>query len=141
MRNSLLCCFVISFFLKVPLAPQTQSLGEAAREIRSAKAQNEMVSKNEADSYFDEIQRLLQSEKFDQIDRLAASDRSTKARFAGGGWKLRTLYIALSEFPKDVNPANAEWTSRIDLLKRWIEQRPKSITPRVALADTYSNYA
>jgi len=45
--------------------------------------------------YRDAIAGLLKQEKFAQLDCMADAARAVKARFSGGGWKLRNFYIGL----------------------------------------------
>jgi len=135
--------FATTFYISTVLvfAQGSQSLGDVARAARASKAVTESSGQTEAEKYLDHVQELLQERQFDQLDQLAAAERSSKARFPGGGWKLRTLYIGLAEFPAGVKATDQEWTSRTETLKLWIQQKPNSITPRVALAEAYIAYA
>src|SRR6266852_4801848 len=45
------------------------------------------------------IQKLLEREKFDELECIADSDRSTKATFSGGQWKLWAVYAG-TEAPR-----------------------------------------
>lgn len=85
------------------------------------------------------IYLLLQTGRFEQLDCLAHSARSRKELFPGGAWKLGTIYAALEKPP--VHPTPKDWKIHIGLLKQWQSAKPHSITPRVALAETYVNYA
>jgi hypothetical protein len=86
------------------------------------------------------IRQMLYQQKFQEIDRLAADARASKARFTGGYWKVRTIYRALEQPLGGLNAAETEWTKHIALLEQWKDQYPGSITPRIALAETYNNY-
>ena len=90
------------------------------------------------------VHNLLGSEKWDELDTFVSKERSTKVRFAGGGWKLKASYDALS-FPfrseESEPPTDAEWQALVDRLSRWSAARPDSITARVALAKSYLAYA
>ncbi len=94
----------------------------------------------EADQYFSQVQELFSREQFGQIDYMASAARSGKTRFAGGGWKLYTLYLALAAPADAAAPAEA-WEAHLSALKEWTRQSPSSITARVTLAMAYLNYA
>jgi len=88
------------------------------------------------------LQELFGQEKFAELDAYAASVRANKSRFSGGGWKLYGFYFALRDYAACGKATdNAEWLAYIEKLKRWVSQRPQSITARVALAEAYEDYA
>ena len=91
------------------------------------------------EEYDDFISQLLQHKEFRLLDCLADEARASKARFPGGQWKLRVLYDGLSK-PR-LHPTDVDWKDQLQLLQRWAAARPRSITPRVALAEAYINYA
>jgi hypothetical protein len=82
---------------------------------------------------------LLFSSQFDKLEAMAQEFRVSKATYYDGNWKLTGFYRGVSE------PANEEvetqWTQRLDRIRAWAKERPDSITARVALAETLSNYA
>ena len=84
-----------------------------------------------------DIRADLIAGRFDNIDRLAASFRRDKSRWNGGGWKLRTLYTAL-DAPHQTEP---DTVAHLDLLRQWMQQRPESVTARVALATSLTRWA
>jgi hypothetical protein len=86
------------------------------------------------------IRQLFQQEKFAEIDRIAAAARTTKARFAGGYWKVHTIYLALEHPGTKTSAGEAEWTQHLNRLEKWKEQFPNSITARIALAEAYNSY-
>lgn len=91
-------------------------------------------------SYEEHIRKLLTAEKFEEIDRIAAAARVSKARLRGGYWELHILYGALNSFDGS-DPGDSDYDALIARLKRWIGQRPDSITARVALSSIYLHYA
>jgi hypothetical protein len=86
------------------------------------------------------IRQLLQQEKFTEIDRIAAEARTTKARFAGGYWKVHTIYLALEQPGTKTSADEAEWREHLARLEKWKAQFPASITARIALAESYNSY-
>jgi Domain of unknown function (DUF4034) len=79
----------------------------------------------------------LVQEKFDELDRMAAEYRSEKSRLPGGDWKLRLFYSAL-DAPQLTDKDSVD---HIAHLERWMQQRPQSITARVALATSLHRWA
>jgi hypothetical protein len=93
------------------------------------------------DDYEEAIRTLFEQEKFESIDQLADAARATRARLPGGYWTLHTIYIPLMLPAKGTDDASeAEWISQLERLKRWMAQRPKSVTAHVALAGAYLQY-
>jgi hypothetical protein len=94
------------------------------------------------DGNSEQIRELFEQDKFETIDTIADRARSTKKRFVGGFWYLHAIYRGLEE-PRQgtTHSGKAEWQQHIDRLKRWVAQRPNSVTARIALADSYIGYA
>lgn len=91
--------------------------------------------------YENSIRKLFEQDKFEAIDQLADTARSTRARLPGGFWALHIIYSPLMRPAKDTYDASdSEWNQQLDGLKRWVSQRPKSVTARVALAGAYLQY-
>lgn len=94
------------------------------------------------DHYEAAIRQHFEKEQFELLDGLAATARSTKARLPGGFWTIHIIYAPLLEPPQGTYKAtDADFKAHIERLNRWVAQRPKSITARVALAGAYLNYA
>jgi hypothetical protein len=65
------------------------------------------------DDYEDGIRRLFEEGKFESVDQLADTARSTRARLPGGYWALHTIYIPLVLPAKGTDDASeAEWTAQ-----------------------------
>lgn len=109
--------------------PPTVSTSSDAAAIRSQQ---------QIEQFNIQIQKLLKEERFEELDRIADAERSTKERFPGGGWKLYGLYAELSKVPEG---DESEWNATFSRLNRWISAKPESVTPRIALADLYLSYA
>ena len=122
-------------------ALNSASAGSSVKAQSPARSEDNIeVSKLDPTDYIAYVQKLLREDKFDELDRLAASERSGKTRFAGGGWRLFTLYIGLDK-PEAEDAPDADWQAQIEKLQRWQSFKPQSITPRVALAEAYLGYA
>jgi hypothetical protein len=101
---------------------------------------NPSVDVHAESAYADTIARMFKEEKFEQLDCLADRTRANKELFPGGTWKLHTLYWRLNDLPK-AHGSKEDWEMLLAELGKWQADRPKSITPRVALAWAYLNYA
>ncbi|MGC2169939.1 MAG: hypothetical protein WA555_06620 [Candidatus Sulfotelmatobacter sp.] len=76
------------------------------------------------------IESDLVSEKFDDLDSMANRYREEKLRLSGGEWRLRLFYAALDP----PHQTDREVSDQLTHLNHWVQQRPQSITARVALA-------
>jgi hypothetical protein len=92
------------------------------------------------DEYRDAVAQLLKQEKFAELDCLADAARTSKARFPGGGWKLRNIYLGLDS-PRPGHPTHEDWLQHLKLVERWVNQNRHSIAAPIALAESYTNYA
>jgi Domain of unknown function (DUF4034) len=90
-------------------------------------------------NYKKTISQLLKERKFGLLDCLADSARNGKEIFPGGTWKLHTIYLGLNE--PQMHATQKDWKEHIERLKQWVSARPQSITARIALAESYVNYA
>jgi len=91
------------------------------------------------EEYEDAIAQLLKERKFAELDCLADQAWVEKSRFSGGTWKLAEIYTALEE-PRPGHPTEPDWRQHLRLLEQWKNLRPRSITARVALAESYVSY-
>ena len=91
------------------------------------------------DAYRDAIAELLKEKKFKDLDCLADAARTSKARFSGGQWKLRNIYIGLQS-PRPGHPTEVDWKQHLKLIESWKESNPDSVTAPIALAESYTQY-
>ena len=91
--------------------------------------------------YEGQIRSYFEQGNFEQLEKAAHEARVGKGRFIGGVWKLFDFYFAVSRIPKGQPATEAAWAARLAMLKEWESAWPKSVTARVALAETYINYA
>ncbi len=83
------------------------------------------------------IAAMLKAGQYDDIDRIADKARREQTRMTGGAWRLRHIYTGLAPREKSESAMN----NTITRLQLWIAARPDAITPRVALAGAYHDYA
>jgi hypothetical protein len=123
--------------------PTGESLGDAARRLREKRRESQQpgVTDEVERTYKINMRQLLKQENFAALDEAAEQARKTKGRLPGGVWNLLVFYEAVDAPPTGTKASDAEWQAHIALLKRWIEQKPQSVTARVALGDAYLHYA
>jgi hypothetical protein len=92
------------------------------------------------DEYRDAVAQLLKQEKFAELDCIADAARASKARFSGGGWKLRNIYLGL-ESPRPGHPTHEDWIKHLELVERWVHQTPYSVAAPIARCESYTSYA
>lgn len=120
----------------VPVDPQLGAI------VKVGTVPDDDLNLHYNDHYIASIRQHFEKEEFELLDNMAASARAGKTRLPGGFWAIHNLYIPLVDPPQGTYKAtDADFKAHIDRLNRWIAQRPKSITARVALAGTYLNYA
>jgi hypothetical protein len=94
------------------------------------------------DRYEEGIRVLFEQEKFETLDQIASTARSTRSRLPGGFWTLHIIYSPLTDPAAGTYEAKEqEWTAHLARLQRWVTQRPDSITARVALGESQLMYA
>lgn len=123
-----------------PLAPAPPVIAEPEEKIVPDLNADIASDVHGTEKYQAAILEMLEQEKFQEIDRLAAEARATKARFPGGYWKVHTIYLALAEPTAKTKAGEAEWTQHFARLEKWKQQFPNSITARIALAEAYDSY-
>ena len=81
----------------------------------------------------------LAAEQYDYLESLARRLRENKCRDAQGVWELKEFYEGLCE-----GYWSQTWRSKepfMATVKKWCEQKPQSVTARIALAKTHMEYA
>ncbi len=109
---------------------------------QTASAQPAIASENDdADLIGQSRTRLIETdlveEKFDELDRMAAKFRNEKTRSRGGEWTLAYFYGSLDK----PELTDRDSLDHLEHLRHWIDQRPDSITARVALATSLHRWA
>jgi tetratricopeptide (TPR) repeat protein len=92
----------------------------------------------EVNDISNQVITLLVNKDYDKLDDLAAKYRSSKECYVNGVWKLGYFYKGL-DLSDETSDAQCE--ARFSDLRSWIQAKPDSITPRVALANDLVSYA
>jgi hypothetical protein len=94
---------------------------------------------NATENFDAAIAELLKEGKFDDLDCIADSLRSSKSKFSGGAWKIHNFYAAF-DGPQG-HATEEDWKNFMDPIERWVAAKQASVTARVALAESYASYA
>ena len=92
-------------------------------------------------SYQSHIAAILAQDEFAQLEKEAQQVRTTKVRLTGGVWKLFGFYESVTKPPSGTQASDSDWDEHFATIKKWISAFPDSATARIALADSYVNYA
>ncbi len=97
---------------------------------------------HQTERYEQNVRKLFEQENFEALDQLADAARTQKSRLPGGFWAVHIAYAPLmTPVRGDYDSTEADWTTQLERLQRWMAQRPASITARVALAGAQRQYA
>jgi Domain of unknown function (DUF4034) len=119
---------------------QTSGIVSAAALVASPSASSSDAEETQGE-YKSQIAAYLVERNFIQLEKAAKEARSGKGRFAGGVWKLFVIYEALSTPIVGERANDSDWNVHLTALREWASAQPESVTARVALAETYVNFA
>jgi tetratricopeptide (TPR) repeat protein len=80
-------------------------------------------------------------QNYDLIEKSAEEVRISKEKLPGAAWKLQKIYAGLKEPWEAESASDYEWNDYLRLLQQWADQKPESVTAKVAIANTYVAYA
>lgn len=130
--------------LAVHLAPSSaaQKPSAVAKQTKIGASRPLVNVTSEADERTLRVQwrGFFDNHSWSELDSIANRLRGQRLRFQGGGWQLHVLYTILSTTASKA-ATDATWEAQIAALQEWMRWAPSSPTPRIALADTYENYA
>jgi ankyrin repeat protein len=118
-----------ALLLALPIAALAQDGGPPASNSLSA----------ERKALLDEVQGLLEKQDFARLELIADGLRRERARFSSGAWKIETFYLGLKKGRGHLTLQS--WPLYRAALERWIDECPKSVTPRIALANAHKSRA
>ncbi len=105
----------------------------------------ERVSDDTSDYFrkaYKENSKLLSEKKYDELEKIAESLRKSKEQFTSGRWKLDYFYDAFSDKPNSLGKFKEydyQYTQK--MLEDWCVKKPNAVTPKIALAGLYQDYA
>ncbi len=106
----------------------------AAEKLKKAKDPvDEAIAKFQMDT-----RKLFNASKFEELEKLAAELRSTKALMEDGSWKLEHFYESLEIDSRD---ADSRWAQHEAMYKDWMAKFPQSVTAAGAHMGFLINYA
>jgi hypothetical protein len=97
------------------------------------------TEEKQRDKFEADVRSLALKGDFQKLESMATDYRSNKSRFKNGYWKLRAFYVAFGDYEKIDN--DEAYTNLIGQLEHWVAEQPNSITPRLALVETYHGYS
>jgi hypothetical protein len=108
--------------------PPTPTPTKSPPKVDQKKVESDMELRKQ---FASEIEQHLNKEEFDQLENIADKLTKSKERFPGGDWKLDRFYEVIR--PADDEPIKVNWDDRLLKLKKWTDQKPKSIYANIAL--------
>jgi len=143
------CAMVLFVFASLSVPGQQLPVINPTGSTHIVAVQNALPSTNDEGSDVDSqpaavfettVRNLLNEEKFAQLEEIADAARSQKTRFPGGAWKLHSFYSVV-QGPGSLTATDAVWNAHMQRLQSWIDFKPDSSTPRVALAESHLRFA
>jgi len=126
----------------IPMNVVIQTIRDYGRGHQLSPAPANQAKPEEADQmYCAHIHSLLLQEDFGQLEKIAAQNRVDKGRLIGGVFKTGSFYTGTGATSCLETGTEAEHLSLIALLTKWNAAYPDSVTPRLALATLYIDYA
>lgn len=86
------------------------------------------------------VRQLAVAENFAELESMAKSLRTSKARTSSGLWKLTLFHVGLSASFDDEQTDGPAWSKMEARLKRWQATYPDSATAQLAYADMLINH-
>lgn len=116
--------------MAAPPTPSGTVTGFPFRAVQTVEAKEQAEIRQQALA-------LLFAGDYDGLEALAAKHRTSRESYANGMWKLYYVYegLELKNEPETV------WLDRLKRLKDWNQNKPDSVTARVALGRFWSVYA
>jgi len=122
--------------------PQVDSASVATGEFSESDLRSDTgTDVNAMAKYRAGVQNLLAQQRFDELEKLANSDRAEKSRFKGGVWKLYVFYQGLKQPAEGPSASDDEWKRHMNALAMWSAAVPDSDTAQIALAEALIMYA
>jgi hypothetical protein len=88
--------------------------------------------------YRSKTDALIESQAYEQLEKMANSLRGSKVQLARGVWDLGCFYVALS--PAD-DANDAAWGKRKEQLQKWCMEKPLSVAATISFAQFWVDYA
>jgi hypothetical protein len=88
-----------------------------------------------------EVRKSFDHQDYAKLDEVAFAARESKERFPGADWKLTVFYQTLLYPNSGAISSDGEWKAHLDRLQQWRKTAPDSMTARVAIANSWVEYA
>lgn len=127
--------FLIHAHAASPSDPGSEEL------IRIGLSADTATDPHAAEKYEEAIRLLFDQQNYEELERIAASARTNKERFSGGGRKIAVFYAAFSSPKSGPSATEAEWSDHFSHLEQWKHVGSNPLTPTLAMAQSYIAYA
>lgn len=124
----LLCCFV-AFAGQVNAATVAPAISPNAQE------------KQTQEQFVVAVRKSFDQQDYAALDEVAFAARNSKERFPGADWKLSVFYQALLWPSGGAAASDQQWQAHLDRLQQWRKTAPDSMTARIALGNSWVEYA
>ncbi|MFD2255761.1 hypothetical protein ACFSSA_03650 [Luteolibacter algae] len=112
---------------------------DTAERIEAAKLiTTEDPANHEIRIFTAEIRGAFDEGKFDQLEKIAAELRNSRALFPNGSWKSKVFYDALDN---RFNQGEDFWLTDFKTYEAWEKAFPNSLTRRIGLINMLTEYA
>jgi hypothetical protein len=91
--------------------------------------------------YMAKIKEALLESDFAQLEKTAQQNRTERGLLRGGTWKINAFYNQSAGPMNSGEETDEGYQNEITRLNQWITAYPDSVTPRIALARLFTNYA
>ena len=123
-----------------PIQPVAQSTATSPGISSKPKTELDLTLKNNRVAI--ESFEHFKSGDFAWLEKHLNDYRKTKERVQGGVWLLHAVYVALErpEF-NSTDSTDDKWNTHFDNLQKWKSAYPDSISARIAIAESWIEYA
>jgi hypothetical protein len=142
-RSYLIAIAFITIITSLGIVAVAQTPAEpSAASTDKSSGEPEFLATPEAPKEFSRsVSAMLLAKQFDRLDELGDKLRSTKKRWPGGRWVLPDYYEGTSTPTPGLHTTEQDWKQHMQLVRDWVEAKPKSINARIALAESWHSYA
>lgn len=123
--------------LPAPVQRAPDATPKPAEQEDNTPTERIMAEYRSAGELRQQVSDLAREGKFDELDKLAASLRGSKAQSTPGIRQLEVFYESLDSG----NDTAQTWEEKLACLSRWVKLKPGSITARVFLGRYWVRYA
>lgn len=130
-------CMLLAVVLMAVCVSQMHAQGDGSYDDQGASSPQ---IDTQYHAFRNNLLSLFNQENYKELDSLANTAESQKLRFKGDWWQIREYYAILCR-PELFSATDEEWLAHFTQLEEWSKQIPKSVVPRILLAEGYQSFA